>query len=1627
MKRAEKAILVAVLLLLASWMLLNREILLAGRDGIIRLVLGTLLAGLILFRRKPEGAGFTTRVWLLVALALLGAGLSVLGIIFGVHQFQWLGLLLLVYACLAWALPARYAGDIVLGLVLFYWVHPIPSQLFGPLQMGMQRLSILGAEWVLHIRDIPVWADQLVLQTGRRVFGVPETCSGMRLVVTVLLCTLGTGILLRLRWYQTLVLLPLGLVQVLALNVLRLALMVRLGNVRPVEWAETFLHDTLGIFLLAALFVVQAEASLCSLWTKRGWHGRIRPALRWTGFVLAATLAIGLLVFGLRKRRPAHRAAMINAVAERFVEADRYADAERASAFALRLAPDHSKIRTTRARVLMLRHRYPQALELLGGVPRQDRDLLHVLLEARGQIGAGNREAGIGLIEALPEQAKGLAAFTFLRAELAAYRGDVPAVSENLIATMKQDSMWLIPGIRTFFPFLAKHEQWRTIVACRAPQRFRDVEQLLIAVHADIKTGALTEAGDLLRNGLKRWPDEARLCGYLGALAALRPGSGWEARYETDLRARLDRVDLQALLVHVPRCFRLGRPDLAWLAWHRLASLAGGDPALDLLLAQVADLWFSFRKQHVGVPAGDPIEFVDLKDFYFVAEAWPRAPLVDELGEVRAQRWHKKYVLRCVQELEAREKRGVLSTRMKLMFPVALQAARRFEDALAWMDRLENKKETERPRGEERAAAEAPDELTEEEEMDERTHGQLKAYRDGREEDKLRRLLAERMRKYRPTPLQLTLSAGLAVETGRDAAMSNEERFRQGRALLREVQAHMRTNAAPVAMHGTLERMARVWGGSQALARYLASRGAETPHNGWCALFEERCRTELAGRDSDALVGCLQGAFRLSRPDLAWAAYDRLASVSPDDPALYLAAAMYGEKWFVFKKRAIGLPASRADETLDVRTLYLRHLGWTNAPLAAEFKNSRPGEMRERYLARCLTKLDRREKKQDLPLRLHLAYVTALELAGRNEDAHARVELLGEKGLLSRAKALMMQALMYQRERKWQHLYEVTRHYLAVAAAPSGSVRVMQINALMHLDFGLYALLAGQQALAELPGSLQVQRAMSSVLAVLGESEEALFLLQRSGRDFEPAVAADLYFETGRRTEAKRIRMVHGLTPFPEQERQALLLPRAEQAAKTERWGPALEPEQMSAESKHLAREAERAASPFVAGVLRCKADWYRMRGRGDSSDPAKWLAVGRDGSESAIAGTELAILLARHNRIADAAAVAEQVLPALAELPAAWRVLITLKGGAPEVVKRAYKACPEDSSIWLAHLVVRAEEEDAQAWAEAEIERVVARGAFPVETLVRAGDFLRRRGLMKAAEKAARHAAASAQGTLPAYLLGLRCALAAQDADWALACAMRGVEHAQDPWPFYRVYAAIKASRHESDESTVAVLTKLAGAFPDEPYWTRSLGEAHLRRGDSREALRLLDKLVAGEPVTRVDLRTLLLAAEAARQAGDLKKALSILEPIYAQWPDNRVVLNNLVYCLASDPATLPRAQAMLPKLLGTWGDSFAALDTAAFVHRMSRNWDSAAAYLEQVHTGVERVDPWWLVTNPRAVDIDGLLGEYDVPDDAPGGGLDPKVHARLEPMAEAVARRVKERAALARQRGVRGTRVED
>jgi len=703
-----RVVLIASVAMVVLWLVLHGDIFLATADDRIRCAVGGVFALLIILRGKARSRATALPAWRMLSEAVFGTVLFLCGTIFGVRQFEWIGLLLMLHAALAWSLPGHWTRDLRRGLLLVYFIHPLPGQLVGPLQFALQRLSTMGSEWVLHCLNIRAWADGLVLYDGLHVFEVPEACSGMRTVSTVLLCSFGAGLILRFSRRELAGFAILGVAQALLLNVARISSLAVSAADAPADWSYDLHHGTTGLFLLAAIVLVQLEATAWKRWLapylraklERRRKGRPwRPTLpnvlfRVAGFVLCVSLAAGV-AFAAYKRRPTHRAAMIAGAAELLMETDAEA-AERAAAILRGLVPDEREYRLMHVRAMLRRGKYAQALDELATLPTGHGDPTPTMLKVWALASQGQLEQARALLAHLPQQHRKHPGIAMAEAELAATDGDTDAVVRHILTAARWPR--LTDRVRALHPYLAGQGQWRTIFETMLWAPYDDADLLRLAAQACLRVGNTERASAVLRANTPLWTGNPAFLSLIAALAREDPAGPWAEAFSGMLERRvrdLSPVEAPGLFA---ACFRLHRADLAWRVYLRLRSLDPSHPLVHFAPARYAEQWFTLKADKVGLPARSPDGLVDLRPDLPVLAELPgvrdlaeNIPLMEELGGDSSETARKRLMEQAIRAFAARRAKGVLSLPMQLLYAEALDALGRYEEAHALLDELRRK------------------------------------------------------------------------------------------------------------------------------------------------------------------------------------------------------------------------------------------------------------------------------------------------------------------------------------------------------------------------------------------------------------------------------------------------------------------------------------------------------------------------------------------------------------------------------------------------------------------------------------------------------------------------------------------------------------------------------------------------------------------------------------------------------------------------------------------------------------------------------------------------------------------------------------------------------------------------
>lgn len=718
-QRFSRIIAFAGFCILPAWITVNRTLLYGTQYGSLRFACITFLALLMLLRPKPsssKGQDQTQRTkhGRKALMILVGLATVVAGALASWTSLEWLGVLILYWACLSLMLPIRYKGDITRSLCFLIWMHPLPSTWFATLQTWMRDTSILSSEWFLHTINTRVWADGTVLRTGRYAFEVPLAHSGIAPLMVGLLMALAIGMVRRWHLGYRLLILLLAIANALFLNSL---LISTLALLTP-QWsspnaAETFLQDMQGIVITGAVMIVFLEALLMDcfrifqqrqrerlLAVRKGGLSEYPPFWhhfrQWVGWGLTMALMLCLTAILAWRSRPAHRRAMLKDVAIAMRDRDNLNHARRLASLIALHEPDSLNWRMTTLRMDLMAADSQAVLDGLANMGRlpptfeEQRKLLKVY--ALYQL--GKTDDALKIMDQLDLNDRAHDPRTaILMAELAALRDDASDVANHLAVATKDPRN--LSRIRALYPFLRQHQQWNVIVSTDSPEPYRTPEEALIMLESFFNIRAWSRAADLTLEIRDRGGDASKLLiPYF--LLTLRTHGRWEQKYARLLLVQLhDTHKPEMLYDMIQQCMALKRPDLAWQVFRQMETHHPKHPLIPLATARFGEQWFSFRRHHFGLPADSERDTIDLKPYVTIGlqiPFWQRTlesiPLVDLLSATPNDVIRQTNLSTAITRFVSKKKENALTAQSQRLYVEALAEQGSLDQALVILDEL---------------------------------------------------------------------------------------------------------------------------------------------------------------------------------------------------------------------------------------------------------------------------------------------------------------------------------------------------------------------------------------------------------------------------------------------------------------------------------------------------------------------------------------------------------------------------------------------------------------------------------------------------------------------------------------------------------------------------------------------------------------------------------------------------------------------------------------------------------------------------------------------------------------------------------------------------------------------------
>ncbi len=819
------------------------------------------------------------------------------------------------------------------------------------------------------------------------------------------------------------------------------------------------------------------------------------------------------------------------------------------------------------------------------------------------------------------------------------------------------------------------------------------------------------------------------------------------------------------------------------------------------------------------------------------------------------------------------------------------------------------------------------------------------------------------------------------------------------------MEAYMHLDNVPRVASLTLEVMAR-WPEDFRVIEPLYFLVLRRHTKSWEARFTTQLHRTLPKlQNPDQLYELLYKCFDLARPDLAWAVYRRIEQIDPDHPTLQMAVAVYGHRWYRFRKQRLGIPSALATDLMSIEPYLLlaRELPSSRAlvdwvPAGVPLLGTDDTPVRKAYLQQALGQFAKRARTGELSLDMRYLYVRALEMNGDVDEARRELSTIVAAHPEERDAARVMLSRIYERKGDWINVYETLYDYLDQPQVHLPPL-LRLCRAQFELKLGLGALATARRCVEEYPYAPQAGGMEARALALYSSSEEALATLGkprvRQLKELNRLEVKALR-ETQRYSELEQFCRKAQLPPphTPSSAPQEMILPPAELALHWPRVALPTEQE-YAAIATTIAQNLPQTQSPYLRGIMQLWQQGFAEGCKGELGTPARWEAVGRNPIEKATALNQLTLLLCREERYPEARLAAQRAAELLPDVPLLHRILIGLQPSPSArlaTIAAARAACPTDSSLWLAELAARGGEladataqieEDAaplRAWLTAELARGALADLNPAD-LTRAGEFLFRKGLRDEASALMRPAVDRARGLLPAYVMGMKCALHLRDKPWAEQSTSQAIAASIRPMPsLFEQLVRLKAADGEldTDPEMVNALRNLRKSDPNNVTWAQMLGYIRFRRGgweiiDALSEMSFAVNAGVSNPVPY------LVAAEVSRLMRNYDRAADFLQRGLRQHPGDLRMLNNLAYVLAQDGTRSTEALALIPKLQAYSRDNLSVLDTLGTVYLKAGKTEEAESLIAYSEALAEPGSGHWFRARMHRAELLWHQGQSD------------------------------------------------
>ena len=225
----------------------------------------------IVWKKKPTLATISPRASRfglpVIIFSLVAYLLSHFGEIFTVG---YLSIISLIIGIILYLFGTRVLKEIAFPIFFLLFIIPVPSQIYSSLTLNLQLFVSAGTVWISKLLfNVPIERDGNIIYLKDITLQVVHACSGLRSMISLMAISALCGYLTLQSNILRFVLLVSAIPVSVAINIVRILLIIIVAHYFNYDLAESGAHGLLGLFVFfIGLVFILALRRVLSIWNE---------------------------------------------------------------------------------------------------------------------------------------------------------------------------------------------------------------------------------------------------------------------------------------------------------------------------------------------------------------------------------------------------------------------------------------------------------------------------------------------------------------------------------------------------------------------------------------------------------------------------------------------------------------------------------------------------------------------------------------------------------------------------------------------------------------------------------------------------------------------------------------------------------------------------------------------------------------------------------------------------------------------------------------------------------------------------------------------------------------------------------------------------------------------------------------------------------------------------------------------------------------------------------------------------------------------------------------------------------------------------------------------------------------